>query len=697
MSRDWKWRLASLVSALFLFACVGLACVAAGGITMFQWVRTAGEAAQRIESTRAATVEAALPALPAAEETSALPAQEPDENDPAPTLTVTEASAVPQTSAAAETLSVLKNEIVPMNDPIDLARRLEGKRDIPVTLDGPQKQLSVGDEKDFWATNTSTNETFQVRATLRYISEHLYFWVENGVDYDEQDLLRLAETFDTRIYPTNRQFFGSEWNPGVDNDPRLYILYARGLGGSVAGYYSASDQFHPDARQYSNAHEMFYISADLVSLGSQSIEGVIAHEFQHMIQWNQDRNEEVWVSEGLSELAMFLNGYDTGGTEYSYTSDPDLQLNTWPNSPDTYPHYGAAFLFMAYFLDRFGDDAVRAVAAHPENGLEGIDAVLGSTRANDSRTGGPIGADDVFTDWVVTSYLNDPGAEDGRYAYRRYAEAPQAGITEEIIDCLPEWEPRDVRQYGADYLRIDCAGNYTLLFEGASEVRVVPADAYSGEYAFWSNRGDESDMTLTRAFDFSGVSGPLTLIYHTWYDLEEDYDYLFLVVSEDGENWEILQTPSGTDEDPSGNSYGWAYNGSSDGWVEERVDLSRFAGKKILVRFEYITDMAVNGEGFLVDDIEIPEINYLEDFEAGEGGWDGDGFVRIQNRLPQTFRIAVIRSGQTTTVETIALEAGQTASIPLQLGGQVGDAVVVVSGTTRFTTQPADYRFRFEK
>ena len=38
-------------------------------------------------------------------------------------------------------------------------------------------------------------------------------------------------------------------------------------------------------------------------------------------------------------------------------------------------------------------------------------------------------------------------------------------------------------------------------------------------------------MTLTRDFDFTSASGPLTLKYHTWYDLEKDYDYVFLEAS----------------------------------------------------------------------------------------------------------------------------------------------------------------------
>jgi hypothetical protein len=691
MSSGQKWLIAGAGVFLLLCACLVLACVATGGLALSRWTRAVGEVTPGTEATRVITVQA----VPARATGTPTPASGIDE--PAPTQAAAGASPVPEAQPDEETVDILENEVVPQNDPRDLARRLEGKQNIPETIPGPAAPLAAGTEEDFWVTNTGTNETFSVRATLRHVSEHLYFWIENGVEYNNRDLQRLGEVFDTRIYPTNRKFFGSEWNPGIDNDPRLYILYARGLGGSVAGYYSSSDEFHPDAREYSNAHEMFLISADIVDLGSPSIEGVIAHEFQHMIHAYQDRNEEVWLSEGFSELAMLVNGYDTGGTEHSYVSDPDLQLNTWPADSSTYPYYGAAFLFSTYLLDRFGDGVAREIVANPENGLESVDAVLAAIGAADPRTGSPIGADDVFADWVIASYLNDSGVEQGQYAYRRYARPPQPGLTEEVRNCSAEWEDREVRQYGVDYIRVGCGETTTLWFEGAEEVGVVPVDPYSGKYAFWSNRGDESDMTLTRAFDFTQASGPLTLTYQTWYEIEEDYDYLYLVVSEDGENWQILRASSSTEDDPTGLSYGWAYNGYSGGWIEESVDLSAFAGKQVQVRFEYITDMAVNLDGFLLDDVRIPEINYFEDFETGDGGWEGSGFVRIQNRLPQAFRIAIIRQGRTTSVETVRLEAGQTASIPLQLGEDIRGAVLVVSGTTRYTTQPAGYRFRFDK
>ena len=123
----------------------------------------------------------------------------------------------------------------------------------------------------------------------------------------------IAETFETQIYPTTRAFFGSEWTPGVDGDPHLYILYARGLGFRVAGYYSSADQYPRAAYEFSNEKEMFYINADTVPLRAESIVSVLAHEFQHMIHWANDSNEESWLNEGAAELARLLNGYGVSG------------------------------------------------------------------------------------------------------------------------------------------------------------------------------------------------------------------------------------------------------------------------------------------------------------------------------------------------------------------------------------------------
>ncbi len=600
---------------------------------------------------------------------------------------------------AQEMLAELARVEVPTADPISLAERFQGKVDIPTVLETNAPTLEEGQTQDFWASDVDNNTNFQLTADLVYASPHVYFWVEQGVDYRLADVKSLVDTFEAHAYPTDREFFGSEWTPGVDGDPHLYILYATGLGSSIAGYFSSNDEFSPEAHEYSNGHEMFYLSADnLLDLNDDFTNGVLAHEFQHMIHWYRDRNEETWMNEGFSELAAYLNGYSVGGFDFSYIFQPDLTLTYWPSEPGTSgAHYGQAFLLLKYFLDRFGADATKALVANPANGLDSVDQTLADLAETDPLNGAPVGADDLVRDWGVTLLLQDSSVGDGRYAMSDYSGLIQAEPNDTINDCPGEPMSRDVSQYGVDYIQINCQGDYQLTFQGDVSARVVPADAHSGEYAFWSNRGDESDMTLTRAFDLTGVNDPGVLDYWVWYDLEEGYDYLYLEASVDGgQKWEIVTTPSGTGEDPSGNAYGWGYNGESGGgiqaeWINEQVDLSPYAGEELTLRFEYITDAAVNGEGLLLDDISIPALGYTEDFEQGDGGWESGGWVRLYNEVPQTYRVVLVEQGRTTQVREVPLDPSNRGEIDVNLGSGNDSAVVVVIGTARHTWQEAPY------
>lgn len=584
----------------------------------------------------------------------------------------------------------LAEATVPIADPLSLAERLSGVENPPRIVNDTAEPIDAGAERTFWASNVDTNENFQVRARLAYASEHVYFWVDRGVSVDADDVRDIVETFERDSYPTTREFFGSEWSPGVDGDLHLYILYARGLGSSVAGYYSSKDELSPIVHEFSNGHEMFYLNADTMELSGSFASGVLTHEFQHMIHFYRDRNEESWVNEGFSEVASFLMGYDLGGSDFAYASNPDLTLTYWPSPPDS-AHYGQAFLFLAYFLDRFGAEATQALVGETANGLDSIDRVLADIGARDPATDEPLGADEVYRDWAVAMLLQDPSVGHGQFALESYPGAPNVNVREQIGGCPVDPWGSEVAQYGVDYIELNCEGEFTLAFQGAARVGIVPADSHSGEYTFWSNRGDESDMTLTRAFDLRSAEAPIELEYWVWYDIEEDYDYVYLEASQDsGETWEILTTPSGTGEDPTGNSYGWGYNGlsgsgSEAAWLQESVDLSRFAGSEILLRFEYVTDAAVNGEGLLLDDLRIDALGYAEDFEAGDGGWVAEGFVRLYNLLPQTYRVIWIERGREVRVTEVPLDGAGLGQLDVRLGDDGGGEILVVVATARHT------------
>jgi len=684
---NWPTWSKILVIVVVVFGCISICCcLALAGVLVYsQQVETVDE--DPLIEFNFPTFEVPTIEVPQVEF--------PTQDDPA-NLSQSTPQPVGETSEAAwETLRTLEQAIIPVNDLRELAKRLGGKGEIPLSVEASTLPAQVGESRKFWVSNMDTDENFQIDASLRVSGEHVYFWVENGVDYSIQDIQILVEEFDQKIYPTNRNFFGSENSPGVDNDLKLYILYASNIGRNLLGYFSSADAVHPLAHEFSNGHEMFVISADNLQLDDQDIFGTLAHEFQHMIHWNLDRNEETWMNEGFSELASFINGYDPGSAAYIFATNPDLQLNYWPDYGDSYPHYGSSYLFVSYILDQFGSEITQALVKDDDNGMDSLDKVLDEKNFISPTTNEILTADEVYADWAVSNLLNDPDVANGQYAYTGGADVPSFFPEETQYDCPLSWQTSQVNQYGSDYIEFTCDGSFTLQFQGVNEVGLLPEDPFSGDYAFWSNRGDESDMTMTREFDFTTVNGNITLDYHVWYEIEEGWDYAYLVVSEDnGQTWTILETPSGTDYNPQGNAYGWGYTGSSNGWRNEVVDLSAYAGKTIRIRFEYITDAAVNLNGLMLDDIHVETVGYTSDFETDEGGWLSEGFVRVQNRLPQTFAVSVVTTGRNPAVQTYLLTNTQQLSVPIQIGGQVDSVILVVSGTTRFTIQPAIYRYQ---
>jgi immune inhibitor A len=666
-----NWLVIGIVAVLVGCLCITVA-VVGGGVLAGVWAAKGGGVTPTFE--------------PGSAGPTALPTATPPAMPEGP-------QAIPE--AALETERQLIAAQVPVADMLELATRLKGIANPPRVVAESAAPMPLGTVQTFWVSNTDDDTNFQVQARLVYASDHVYFWVEEGVDFQPRDVESLVRRFEEQTYPTDREFFGSEWTPGVDGDVHLYVLFARNLGSNIAGYYSSSDEYAPTVRQYSNAHEMFVMSADNLDLSDVFTDSVMAHEFQHMIHWYRDRNEQSWLNEGFSTLAELLNGFDIGGADYAYAMDPDIPLTYWP-SPVEGRHYGQSFLFLAYFLDRFGEEATRALVADTANGLDSVDGVLAGLGEINPDTGRVLTADDVYADWSVAAVLNDPSVDDGRYAYKRYSQAPTIGFSDEFGSC-PLTETRTVSQYGLDAISLQCQGDWNVSFDGSTLAQVVPADPHSGDFAFWSNRGDESDMTLTRAFDLTGVSGKVSADYWLWYDIEENWDYVYLEASDDGgQTWKILTTPSGTGTNPTGNSYGWGYTGFSGGvdggqWIEESVDLSAYAGNEVLLRFEYVTDAAVNGDGLLLDDFSLPALGYSTDFESGDDGWQAEGFVRIYNRVPQTYRLMLIEKGRGTSVQPIRLDPQQHAEFQLSLGGDVKQAILMVIGTSRYTWQPAPY------
>ncbi|HEX8281477.1 MAG TPA: immune inhibitor A domain-containing protein, partial [Chthoniobacterales bacterium] len=161
-------------------------------------------------------------------------------------------------------------------------------------------------------------------------------------------------------------------------------------------------------------------------------------------------------------------------------------------------------------------------------------------------------------------------------------------------------------------------------------------------------RGHNLDFFIPDLKQHASASTVTLKIKHLW-EMEWDFDYGFVLVSEDGGvTWTSLPSKSAQSStiigayNPRQNqcqaSYGNGITGVSDGqgntvsnpnrinddyppaqFVQDQFDLTAYKGKSIILRFSYATDAGLAKRGWFIDDIEITADSttvYKSDFEA---------------------------------------------------------------------------------
>lgn len=582
------------------------------------------------------------------------------------------ATAVPQ-SPAAFADQLRERADLPGNDATDLAARFgrtDGRAPAAKSFAG---ETNVGDQRDFNVLTIMSSPPIarSVPATLRAKSEHAYFFVANLLDAGTANVEEAAASFERTTWPRVTGVFGEPLTPGVDGDPRIVVLQAD-LGGA-GGYRSVDDVYLREVRPLSNEAEMVYLDSSM-PIGGAAFDVVLAHEFQHLIHSNNDLSEEAWIDEGLSENATGLVG-SAVSSEQNFARATDTQLNSWGGGRE---NYGASSSFLRYVADRFGGDAALGDIARAEaDGAAGIDQFL-------AQRGDAARFPSVFADWIAASALN---AAAGPYG----ASSRPLSITPGAALAVGETTQGEATQFGTDYYALDGlgAGSYELRFSGTDSVPVIPAWA-PGDDFWWSNTSDDIDTTLTRTLDLADVDDP-TLTFRMWHDLERWYDWGYVAVSVDsGTTWQPLAGEHTTGDDPVQQAYGVGYSGASGGsrdpWVDESVNLGAFAGRTVMLRFEYVTDGSTHGEGFAIDDVQ------LSGAPLDDAGWDADGWMRLDQSLLQTYIIRLVAEAAdgAPVVRDLPLDATQSGALRFDAGG-LRNVVVAVAGSTEGTKQRSAY------
>ncbi len=282
----------------------------------------------------------------------------------------------------------------------------------------------VGDTKTFWRWDLTVMPPLWVQepATCRAVGELSYIFIADDqwdVNINQSDVdLSMSFLEDSTLNTTeygivamDTLFFG-EIPDEIDNDPKVIFFYS-GLGqfnGSVFdGYFSAFNQMTEAEAQatgdHSNECEMLYMSCDPVNPTSLITLSVLSHELQHLIHFGADPDEETWLDEGCAELAMVLFGQPDPIS--SYNTNPNDNLLVWDQH---WSDYIQTMLFVTYLNERFGSEFIRNIVANTNNSVASINEEL-------VNIGSDFSFSDIFSDWVIANFIDDPAFDTGLYGY----------------------------------------------------------------------------------------------------------------------------------------------------------------------------------------------------------------------------------------------------------------------------------------
>ncbi len=578
--------------------------------------------------------------------------------------------------AAYANLQRLKEADYPIHDYFESAKRLDsthpGSRTVPAT------QYALNDIQRF------VTDTGEVDARLAAIGDNVYMWVDVDLDLADKEIVVAMTKFEQDYYPQLSRLFGSVWQPGMDNDPRFSILHlAQFNNDTEIGYFDSGDEYPISINNESNQQEIIYLNMSELELGEEVYFGTLIHEAQHLIQWHMDGNETTWLDEGLAQLAETILELDSVDTYHDWLDDPQIQLNRWDYEDDdaVYAHYGGAYLLTLYLWEQLGDQAIADLARHPANGLMAVEAILAKYKPDTTL-------DQFLGDWAAANWLDGETSEKAYHIKSLRLSEPDSVQT---LNRRSATFADQILPFGVHYIELRHKGESTISFAGNTLANLIAAPPPSGELMWLAPSADNLSASLTASFDLTQLDSA-TLTFKAWYDLEEEWDFAYVAISEDnGDSWNLLRP----DHSVAG-QYGPAFNGRSsdnndaeDEWVTESISLNRYAGKEIMIRFETLTDSAIRNGGFAIDDIAIPQLGYANDTEGETGEWRSEGFVRTGWQIPQSWVALYVDETNVGIVQPIPLNVLNQGQLQVELAREGG--VLIVMPTAPFAQNPADY------
>lgn len=276
-------------------------------------------------------------------------------------------------------------------------------------------QPKLGDRCEFNVINKS--DTFErVTAEIKAITTRAIVYQDiktpAASGLTAADFEQLGRVFDDPIYSANVTAFGEPSD--TDNNGRVFILLTpvvnaltpRASNGYIAGFFYGCDLLSRQTCSGSNEAEIFYAMttdpggqfSDPRSRNSvmSSLPAVIAHEFQHMINFAQrNRSQDVlWLSEGLAHHAedIVADAFDARGDAVNaaqFRAQNTVRANRYLRAPSSFSLLaeddqsslelrGAAWLFVKYLEGQYGTGILAKLTRSTQSSVANVTAQTGT-------------------------------------------------------------------------------------------------------------------------------------------------------------------------------------------------------------------------------------------------------------------------------------------------------------------------------
>ena len=289
------------------------------------------------------------------------------------------------------------------------------------------QSFSVGSMKKFWVINAINDKDYQIEAVLKYSGKHGEIWVHDDEISGDQ-AKEMSDEFDREIYPLITENFAEESD--VDQNKKVSILVYdikdgfNGFGGYIGGYFYARDLYDVT---YSNRSEVFYIDTypSMGQKGSYDVSrsfSTLAHEFQHMVNYNQNvlieggTDMETWLNEALSMAAehMYLDGALSDRIQYyeaSRSIEKGHSLLHWEYYGDVLSNYSLSYLFGQYLRVQSGqgESIYKELLENPKSANGALRDIIQKYIHHNKSLG------EFLTDFRHALYMNEPS---GLYGFK---------------------------------------------------------------------------------------------------------------------------------------------------------------------------------------------------------------------------------------------------------------------------------------